>query len=180
MLQELEYENSNLKKLLNFKAPKNYKYVASHVIGRNATSWVGSITIDRGTIDGIRPGMPVVDGAFAVGQVVAVSSRSSEVLLLSSQSSSIGVIVQRTRVPAIVEGRTGTKLLPLNYLSENSDVKVGDVIITSGMDSIFPKGIVVGTVKRVLNRKASLFKDVIIMPGADSNLLENVLVLAPE
>ena len=177
-LEELETENHRLRGLLNFSKGKSAKPVAAAVIGRNYTSWVHSITIDRGSQHGLTTGLPVVNGKTIVGQVIAVSKLSSKVLLLTDKSSSVDTIVQPSRTPGIAEG-TFEDGLELKYVTHDFQVDVGNTIISSGMDGVFPKGLIVGVVKDIRPTPSSLFQKIKVKPVLDIRKLETVLVLMP-
>ncbi|MCC6953479.1 MAG: rod shape-determining protein MreC, partial [Deltaproteobacteria bacterium] len=150
--------------------------VAARVIGRDPSNWAHTVTIDRGSHDGLRIGLPVVDGNAVVGQIVAVSRSSSQVLLLSDNSSAIDAIVQKSRAQGTVEGALGKKLYLRNVLREQ-EVLPGDRVIASGLDGVFPKGTLIGVVTRVDPAPNGVFQNVELEPSTDLVRLESVLVL---
>ncbi len=178
VLNELRLENERLRALLNFGKVPQYKTIGVTIIGRNISTWVKSFTIDKGREDGIKIGSPVIDGRAVVGQVIGVSSNHATVLLLTDNTSSIDGIIQRTRVYGIIEG-TGTRGLAMRYVVNSSDVLEGDVIVSSGLDDIFPKGRLIGTVTKVIDT-SDLFKEIEVKPAMDIDRLEELMVLVHE
>jgi rod shape-determining protein MreC len=177
-LIEVEYENQRLRSLLNFSQSHSFKPVGATVIGRNSSNWVRSLTIDRGTRDGMKVGSPVIDGKAVIGQVIAVSKRTSTVLLLTDNISGIDALIQSSRTPGIIKG-TGTTMLEMHYVLKGSVVLVGDKVISSGLDGVYPKGKLIGTVTRVEDT-VGLFKAIEVEPSMDLFKLEEVLVLVSE
>ncbi len=176
-LLEFESENLRLRKLMGLTEELSLEGVAANVIGYDPSTWVKAVTIDRGSDSGIAVGQSVVEGKGVVGHVVKVSRTSSKVLLLSDHASSVDSIVQRTRARGVVEG-SGVRLAKMNYVLEREDVKIGDRVITSGFDGIFPKGLFVGVVSDVDPPARRLFRRIEIEPAADFAKLENVFVIS--
>ena len=148
-------ENIRLKSEVDRLVMENTRY---KVIGRDPTGWFRSIIIDKGENSGIREGMPVVNAMGVVGQIVSVSYNYSKVLLVIDQNSAVDCIIERSRDSGIVKGMS-SKICTLDYVLKTSDVRVGDLVITSGLDRIFPKGIHVGEVIEVKDAPEELFKN---------------------
>ncbi len=180
-LLEFENENSRLRTILDFGQSAHVRGVVTSVIGRDYSNWVQTITIDHGTSDGIRAGQAVLDGHAVVGQVVAASAGSARVLLLTDTTSALDALIQGSRVNGIVEGGLGSDRLRFNFVIKDraAAVKIGDRVIASGMDGIFPKGVLIGVVQEVRPEGTGLFQDIRIKPSTDLNQLENVLVVIP-
>lgn len=178
-LIEYEDENRRLRELLAFPESDSVQRVAAAIIGRDPSNWIRTITINRGSEDGLREGLAVVDGNAIVGQIIAVSSRSSRVLLLTDQNSAIDAIVQSSRSPGIVEGTAGDTLR-LKYIEKDEGISTGDRIIASGEDGIYPKGVLIGIVTQVGEDHGGLFREVELVSSADLLRLENILVLVPK
>ena len=178
---EYRHENSRLKELVNFSEASGHRGVAATVVSRNSSNWVNTLTIDKGSSHGVRPGLAVIDGNAVVGQTTVVSARSSKVLLLSDPASAIDAIVQSSRLSGIVEGGSDGKLR-LRYVEQTPRDKVhpGDRIVASGLDGVFPKGVAVGVVHDVSSGSSALFQEIFIEPSTVLNRLETVLVLVPE
>jgi rod shape-determining protein MreC len=177
-LTELENENQRLSGLLAFRAKIEGVAYSARVIGRDPLPWLRTLTLDRGERDGIRRGMAVLAPEGAVGQITQVSHTASRVLVLTDSNSGIDALVQRSRARGIVQGGVDAGC-SMKYLRRAEDVSIGDRIITSGLDSIFPKGVVVGTVVEVQLRDRGLLQAAVIAPSAPLDQLEEVLIVDP-
>jgi len=133
--------------------------------------------IDKGSSDGVRKGMAVVTPLGVVGQVVGVTPLAAKVLLLTDPNSGIDVLVQRTRSRGIVSGSLDSGIV-LKYVKRSEDVQEGDRLMTSGIDGIFPKGMMVGTVIKVRKQNIGLFQFIEVLPAVQTSRIENVLVVA--
>ncbi len=176
-LLEAQATNARLKQLLDFRAVLPGKAVTAAIIANSATSWFQSCLLDKGSADGVRKGMAVVTPLGVVGQVVAVTPRTAKVLLLTDPNSGIDVLVQRTRARGIVSGslENGTVL---KYVKRSEDIQEGDRLITSGTDGVFPKGMMVGTVIKVMKQHIGLFQFVEVLPAVQSTRVEEVQIVA--
>ena len=177
--REVLATHQRLQKLLQFKETIDYPVLAAKVIGRDPTGWFQSVMIDKGKNSGIKINMPVVNAEGVVGKLVSVSYNYSKVLLIIDQNSSVDCIIQRSRDNGIVKGLS-SKVCVLDYFLKTSDVRVGDVVVTSGLGRIFPKGIPVGEVIEVKDTSGELFKDVKIRPMVDFSKLEELLIILKE
>lgn len=176
---EADATNRELKQLLDFRSHLPAGAITSSIIANSAASWFQSCQIDKGSADGVRKGMAVVTPLGVVGQVVAVTPRTAKVLLLTDTNSGVDVLVQRTRSRGIVSGslENGTVL---KYVKRSEDIQVGDRLITSGMDGVFPKGMMVGTVIKVQKQHIGLFQFIEVLPAVQTPRTENVLVVAAD
>ena len=178
---EFEAENQRLKALLNYKeSAAQFDLIAARVIGREASSWTSMIVINRGTTDGIANDMAVVTEMGLVGHVSEAGVNTSKVQLILDPRSSVGALVQRpeSRVAGIVEGDINNPTLPrMINIPKNSDVIAGDVIVTSGFGGIYPKGIVVGSIKEVQNEESGLLKYGVIETTVNFQKLEDVAII---
>lgn len=174
-LMESESESERLRTLLDFTRDYGVRGIAARVIGRNPSSWVHTVTIDVGREEGITEGMPVIQGDGVVGQVTGVGQGSSRVLLVSDPASGIDVIVQEGRQRGVVEG--AGEGCQLKYLQGDLEIKIGDRVITSGMDGVYPKGLLVGFVSEIDRRAGAMFQSVALRPAASFSNLEEVLVI---
>ncbi|PKQ15957.1 MAG: rod shape-determining protein MreC [Actinobacteria bacterium HGW-Actinobacteria-7] len=175
-LEEARIENIRLRKLVKITQAGNREAVAASVIGRPSNQWENAITIDRGTADGIKVGMPVVGPRGLLGQTVSVSARSSRVRLLTDQRSGVAALVQRTRAAGIVKGSIDGHL-SLEFVSTETTVRAGDVVITSGIGGVYPKGLIVGEAIDVKREPNALFQTITLEPAGGLAGLEEVLVL---
>ncbi|MGH7853183.1 MAG: rod shape-determining protein MreC, partial [Candidatus Binatia bacterium] len=178
-LLEAEATNNRLKQLLDFRGQLSGKVVTASIIANTASSWFHGCTLDKGSADGVRKGMAVVTPLGVVGQVVSVTPRTAKVLLLTDPNSGIDVLVQRTRARGIVSGslENGTVL---KYVKRSEDIQEGDRLITSGTDGVFPKGMMVGTVIKVMKQHIGLFQFVEVLPAVQPARVEDVLVVAAQ
>jgi rod shape-determining protein MreC len=175
-LREVIAENRRLTALLAFQAMTTRPSHGARVIGRDPSRWYQSLTIDRGSRSGAAADQGVELPTGIVGTVIKVFPTASVVLLISDTHSAVPVLVQRTREQGIVEGTFGGRLR-LKYLPPSSDIRAGDVIVTSGLTDPFPKGLMVGTVNRVERPEGDLYPDVGVIPSVDLSTLEEVLVI---
>ena len=176
-LLEAQATNNQLKGLLDFRGQLPGGAVTASIIANSATSWFKSCMLDKGSADGVSKGMAVVTPLGVVGQVVAVTPRTAKVLLLTDPNSGIDVLVQRTRARGIVSGSLENGML-LKYVKRSEDIQEGDRLITSGIDGVFPKGMMVGTVIKVSKQHIGLFQSIEVLPAVQSARLEEVLVVA--
>lgn len=174
--QEAVRENERLRKLIGMRDQLTVPSVAASVISEDSSPWFNTITIDRGEADGIREGMPVVGAAGVVGRVVKTARGSSRVLLLTDHASGIAAVVQRSRARGVVKGK-GTNECSLEFLQRGEDVKIGDMVITSGIGGVFPKGLPIGEVTMVKKGEYGIFQTVDIRPSVNISTLEEVLVV---
>jgi rod shape-determining protein MreC len=147
----------------------------AEVIAASATPEFRTITIDKGRGDGIDANMPVVAPAGIVGRVTQPAARASLVQLIIDANAAAGAVVERTRVQGIVVG-LGDGTLRMDFAPATGDVVTGDVVVTSGIDGLYPPGFVIGTVTRVA-RGDGLYHDIAVRPGVDFSRLEEVLVV---
>ena len=182
---KLKAENERLKKLLNYvETLENYEYVTAVVTGNSQGVWFETFTINAGRNKGIEKDMPVVCAEGLVGRVIEVGANWSKATAIIDPSSEVSVMVERTRDIGVVRGSfsaTSDNQLELYFLPSGFDLVPGDKIVTSGMSSIFPKTITVGTVSEVTRRSAEGSQsNAIIEPAVDFGHLEEVLVLVPK
>lgn len=175
--RELELMNHRLKRLLALERRLPSKAVSAEVTGRDATAWFQSLTLNKGEVDGIAAGMPVLAPEGVVGLISKTSPHASRVLLLTDPNSGVDVLVQRTRARGIVSGLLEKGAI-LKYVKRADDIQVGDRVVTSGLDGIYPKGVSVGRITRVSRKDRGLFLYAEVTPTADASRLEEVLVTA--
>ncbi len=169
-------ENSRLKKMLEFNIQMPYKLVPAKVIGIGTNPSAKSILIDVGANRGIRINNPVVTADGIVGKTIAVTQTTSAVQLLTDHNCRVSAIDQNTRTQGIIRWRGG-KLLQMGEVPVESQLAVGDTIISSGFGGIFPPGIRVGIVVYAKNQTGSLFKDILVKPAVQFWSLEEVFVI---
>jgi rod shape-determining protein MreC len=177
-LREQAAAAQRLEQLLELRAQPGYRALAARVIGRDPSRWFSTVVIDRGSRDGVRRNAPVVTPDGVVGRVIEVTPFASRVLLVVDARSAVGVLVQSTRDAAVVEGQ-GTDRLHLLYLSRAAQVEAGDVLVTSGLGGVFPRGLVVGRLVSVQREEGALLQEAEVEPAAALGRLEEVLILLP-
>jgi len=174
--REAVLANERLKKLLDLKNSLSAPSLTASVVGEDGSPWFKTIMIDRGTVDGLREGMPVAAVDGVIGQLVKVADRSSRVLLITDHASGVAAIIQRSRARGVVKGRGGGSCA-LEFSLPGEDVKVGDTVITSGIGRKFPKGLPIGEVTMVKKGEFGIFQTVEVHPTVNLARLEEVLVL---
>lgn len=165
----------NLRQLLELRERANLDTTAAEVIAAAASPEFRTVTIDKGTGDGLRTDMAVISPAGVVGRVILPSGRASKVQLLIDRNAAAGALIERTRVQGVVEG-FGDGSLRMEYVPGTSDVKPGDLVVTSGIDGIYPKGFVIGTIEQV-DRGTGGYHVITVRPAVDFTRLEEVLIV---
>ncbi|HEX8475639.1 MAG TPA: rod shape-determining protein MreC [Pyrinomonadaceae bacterium] len=173
-------ENERLRSLLGLKEESPYQIVPARVIARDPSIWFNSVIINRGTSSGIEKNMPVVTQSGIVGRVVAVSPWTSQVMLLTDEKSAAGSVVGQlgnSNALGVVRGVGEEGLLEMRYVSGLETVNVGDYVVTTGQDGIYPPGLGVGTVVDIKQGSATMPHTIRVKPGARIDSLEEVAVL---
>lgn len=173
--KELELENIRLRKFVNFQGIEEDTVVAAKVIGRDPSPWFRTIMIDKGAKDGLTRGLPVLVSEGIVGQIVAVSNRYSRVILITDRNSAVDALVQTSRARGIVKGND-TELCSFRYVLRKNKVEPGEMVISSGLDGVFPKGLRIGWVVELKENSSQLFQEITIKTCVDFDRLEEVLV----
>ena len=174
--REIEISNFRLRNLLNFRKTMTNQVLVAEVIGQDPSLWFKTIIIDKGKSDGVEKGLPVVVPEGIAGQVINVSCNYSKVLLIIDQNSAVDALVQRTRARGLIKGQSDGRCLS-KYVLRKHDVKVGDTVVSSGLDGVFPKGLRVGYVSEIVKRNSGIFQEVTVTPYIDFGKLEEVLVV---
>jgi rod shape-determining protein MreC len=176
----VEGQNGRLQALLDLREAMPGQSVAARITGVDASGLFRTAILNKGERDGVTKGMAVVAPPGVVGKIVSTSPNAARVLLLEDPSSGVDALVQRSRARGIVEGSLNGGC-QLKYVKHREDLRVGDLVATSGLDGIFPKGVVVGTIVRLAREEGGLFQTAEIEPAVDFNKLEEVMVVeAPE
>lgn len=176
-LKVLTLENQRLRRLLEFKKELPEKIITATIIGKDPFPFFKTLIINRGQIDGISSGLVVLTPDGVVGRTMEVYKHHSKAIILTDNNSAIDAIIQRTRTSGVLEGTGDFNVCSLNFIDRIADVKVGDVVITSGMGGVFIKGLPIGEVIHVRQEKAGLFKEVHVKPYADLKNLEEVFII---
>ncbi len=174
--REMVTTQRRLSDLLKFKNAVQQPAVAAQVVGLDPSGWFQSVVIDKGKKAGIKRGMPVVNASGVVGRIVSVSPNYAKVLLIVDQNSAVDCLVQRSRDRGMVKGQSA-QVCRLDYMVKSGDAKEGDVVITSGLGQVFPKGLPIGIISNVKEGEGTLFKEIEVTPAVDFSKLEEVLVV---
>jgi rod shape-determining protein MreC len=166
---------SGLQELLDLRDRSKLKTTAAEIIASSASPDFRTLTIDKGTSSGLRTDMAVIAPRGVVGRIVTPSGRAAKVQLLVDRNAAAGVMVERSRAQGVVKG-IGETRLQLEFVSESADVAVGDLVVTSGIEGIFPKGFTIGRVDTV-EKTGPAYKRITVMPAVDFSALEEVLVV---
>lgn len=177
VMSEVLLENERLRDALAFKRLHPPASVMTQVIGRESSPSSSTITINKGSNDGIGKGMAVITAAGVVGKVHAVLPSTSKVMLLTDPGSTLAVRVLRNREDGLLEGKLVN--CALKYVSYYADIQQGDLLVTSGLDGIYPTGLSVARVVSIKRHEATAFQNVVTEPSVKLSRLEEVLVLIP-
>ncbi|MCD6487570.1 MAG: rod shape-determining protein MreC [Syntrophobacterales bacterium] len=177
--REMSLECARLREIMNMKKGFEFTTVAARVVGRNRSSVFKTVLINKGTADGIKTGFPVMGTGGVAGRIMETSRNVSKVLLLVDYNSNIDVLVQRNRCQGVLRG-CGSSGCELRYVQKSEDVKTGDVVVSSGLAGVFPRGLLIGKVAVVKKGEVGLFQKIMVHPAADIARLEEVLVILRE
>jgi rod shape-determining protein MreC len=172
-------EGMRLRKLLDVKDGLHHKTVAARVIDNDRASLFKTILINKGTTEGLRVGLPVLSDQGVVGRIIETSWHASRVLLLIDENSNIDALIQRSRAQGILQG-AGTAGCNLKYISRAENIQTGDVVLSSGLAGVFPKGLLLGAVTGISGAEGGLFQKIDVASAVDFSKLEEVLVLIPD
>src|SRR5262245_23755058 len=165
----------NLRHLLELRERSGLETVAAEIIAGSASPEFRTMTIDKGSSDGLAANMAVDSPAGVVGRVILSSATASKRQLLIDRNAAAGALIERTRVQGIVTGIVdGT--LHMQFVPGTAEVKTGDLVVTSGIDGIYPKGFVIGTIESV-ERGPGPYHEIVVKPAVDATRLEEVLVV---
>ena len=178
-LLELESENGRLRKLVGYQEETGTSGISARVVGHNPSNWRELVTVTAGSERGVFVGMPVLSGNGLVGEVIATGFGSSQVLLITDHQSGVDAILQESRTRGTIQGQGDT--LSLEYVVGDAEVKIGERVLTSGMDGVYPKGLLIGVVTQVVPARGAgkMFQSVIVSPTVEFSRLEEVLLITP-
>jgi rod shape-determining protein MreC len=178
--QQLLAENEQLRKLLAAAERLPVKSVMSEILYDTRDAFTRKIVLDRGTRHGIALGQPVIDDVGVVGQVTRVFPFTSEVTLLTDKDHAISVQVIRSGVRSVAYGRGQSGVLDLRFMAANADIQKGDVLVTSGIDGVYPPGLSVAKVAQVENKSSDAFARIVCQPSAGIDRNKQLLILLAE
>lgn len=177
-LEEQRLENIRLRKLLGFQERMPHKTLAAEIIARDPGNWLNTVTLNKGTGHGVGKDMAVVSCEGLLGRVVSVSRNTANALLIIDPRSAVGGVVQSTRSLVIVEGDPGTPGMCLvKSLIKESDLLIGDKILSSGLGGIYPKGLIIGEIVELIPGKYGVGSAARLKPAADFARLEEALII---
>lgn len=174
--QEASIENLRLRRLLDFKSTIHAETIAAQVVLHDLTGWFQTLVVDKGFQDQVAQDMAVVNDEGVVGRILDVSDRYARVLLITDTSSSVDALIQRNRVRGVLSGKDANGCV-LKYVRSNLDVQVGDLIISSGKDGVFPKGLRLGVVQGIFKDPVDLFQKIEVKPLVRLSALEELLII---
>jgi rod shape-determining protein MreC len=174
--QEAYIENLRLRRLLDFRTTVQGEAIAARVVMHDMTGWFQTLITDKGFRDKIAPDMAVVNDEGLVGRILDVSDHYARVLLITDPSSGVDAIIQRNRVRGILTGRDANSCV-LKYVRGNLDVQVGDLLLSSGKDGVYPKGLRLGVVQGIIKDPVDLFQKIEVRPLVRLSALEELLIL---
>jgi rod shape-determining protein MreC len=170
-------ERQGLEAALALERTLPARTLAARVIAGDPSPGSLTITIDRGTADGIAPDMAVIAARGVVGRVInRPAAHAAQVQLLTGRNAAAGALLERTGAGGIVVGGAANPPLAMNYVSNLADVRPGDRVVTSGQDGIFPRGFLIGTVERA-DRGSGLYREIVVRPAVDYSHIDIVLVM---
>jgi len=171
--------NDRLRHLLGFERKIDRPMIAAQVVGKDPSPWSKTVIVDTGSDEGVRKGYPVVVPEGIVGVVVDAAPHFSKVLLLIDPNSAVDALVQNTRARGIVKGG-GADYCVFDYVLRKHDISVGDTVVSSGLDGVFPKGLRVGRISEIVRLNAGIFQKVSVTPYVDFEILEEVFIIIPD
>ncbi len=177
-VEEISLQNERLRRLLAFVDDLDKPALPAQVIGEDISHWSQTIVIDKGSNAGLAYGMPVVAAEGVVGRIIKIAPDSSRVLLVTDASSAVAALVQRTRTRGIARGQGDG--LSVEYALRGADLQAGDMLVTSGMGGIFPKGLPLAKIADVTKDQYGLFQEVTATTTVDFSHLEEVMVIVGE
>lgn len=175
IMNELLIENERLRDAMGFTKLHSPSSIMVQVIGKDSSPYSRTVTINKGADDGIEKDMAVITASGVAGRVQSALPGTSKIILLTDPASTLAVRVQRNREEGLLEGKLDR--CALKYVSYYADIQEGDLLVTSGLDGIFPKGLPVATVVKVTKHEATAFQTVLAQPAVSFSRMEEALVL---
>lgn len=175
-LSESKKTSERLESLLNLQSTYSLTSTAARIIGNSSDAWSRAVIIDKGTAAGFSCGMAVCNSGGVIGQIVEVSATTSTVQLITDEGSGVSAMIQSTRAQGMLQGQPDGSLR-LSYVSTESDVKVGDIVITSGIGGVYPKGLPLGTVSSVEKSDNDVYYTIVVRAQSTAENNEEVLVI---
>ena len=178
--QHLAAQAVRLRKLLELRRLLPYETVVAELIAGEGASFARTVTVNKGSRSGVRLNMPVISPSGIVGRIIAIGPNAAKVQLIVDSRAGVGALIERSRTLGVIEGIGDPNApagdLPMRFVPALADVAVGDTVVTSGLDQIYPRGLVVGRVSR-LGDASGLVREVFVTPATRFYELEKVLIL---
>ena len=181
--EDLADENARLKSMLQLKNETSYKIVPAQIIGRDPSAWFDSVVINRGSLDGVKLNMPIVNNGGLIGRVAAVSPLTAQVYLITKDKTGLGGVIGElgtSNALGVVSGNGRREVLEMGYVPGTIEVKVGEMVYTTGQDGIYPPGLKLGEVVEINTGSATVPQQIFIRPSALLYTMEEVAVLLYE
>jgi rod shape-determining protein MreC len=175
-LREALIASGRLARIAEIRADFEVPMLPSALVGVDPSPWFRSVLVDRGRDHGVRSGMPVISENGLVGLVTATSARAAKAMLVLDRQSAVDGIIQRSRSRGIIRGR-GTSEMDFEFVARGSDVRIGDVVISSGLGGVYPKGIRIAEVASVSDPGSALMQTAKLIPAVDFGRLEQAFVM---
>ena len=175
-LEEALVASGRLERIAAMREEFEIPMLPAQLVGVDVSAWFRSALVDRGRTHGVRSGMPVISDDGLVGLVTATSRRAAKVMLLVDRQTALDGVVQRSRARGIVRGAQNDELM-FEFVARQGDVEVGDVMITSGLGGVYPKGLRIGDVTHVSPSDAQMLQTATIRPAVDFGRLEQVFLM---
>jgi len=181
--ESLAAENARLNSLLGLKNQSNYKLLPAQIIGRDPSVWFDALIINRGSLDGVKLNMPIVDNGGVVGIATAVSPLTTQISLITKAKQSEGGVIGElatSNALGVVSGTGRTDMLEMGYISGSVEVKAGEIVYTNGQEGIYPAGLKIGEIVEVRSGSATTAHQIFIKPSAAFSSMQEVAVLLYE
>jgi rod shape-determining protein MreC len=180
--EELKNENQRLKRLIGIQAVLEYETLIGEVVAKSPQDFFETIVVNRGKDSGVEPFMPALayqdNVKCVVGKVIDVQKYSCRIQPITDQSSYVGAMLKDSRYSGILVGQSPlSELCLLQYVDKNAEMRYGDIIVTSGMGGVFPKGVTIGDVVSVAKKRYGIFQEALIRPRIDLGRLEEVYII---
>ena len=181
-LQNLEAENSALRKQLAFQHANARRLIACEILGRDPDGWWQMLRLNKGSADGVTTNRAVIAVDGLIGKTIRVSPHTADVLLLSDPNCQVSARIQRTGAFGILSGRgpnwQGNVICRLEYINKNVEIVEGDEVVTSGLGGIFPGGLLIGSVDRIYTDRSGLYQYADVVSKAEIGMMNYVFVVA--
>lgn len=175
-LKEAQSENSRLRELLNFQEKMRLETIVARVIAKDVSTEFRAVRLNRGENAGIKKGMAVITYEGVVGRVLRVTDNTADVVTILDLLSAVDAVIERSRSRGVVEGLTD-EMCQLKFTLRTDDIQVGDLLLSSGLGGVYPRGVAVGSVSRVKKKQFGITQDVEVKPAVDFTKLEEVMVV---